>query len=344
VNTEVQKSWRFKMRNGSLVSVVIIFLNAEQYLEEAIGSVLNQTYPHWELLLVDDGSTDASTEIARQYAAQRREQVYYLDHLDHSNRGMGTSRNLGIHHARGDYVAFLDADDLWLPHKLEEQVAILDTYPEAGMLYGETMYWYSWTQSSMDSQRDFVPPLLVQSNPPIPPPKLLPMYLRGKVTVPCPCSILVRRSVALEVGGFDETFFKVQNVYEDQAFYAKVCLKTPVVAVNRCWDWYRQHPQSTMAIAIKTGAELRARHFFLRWLQGYLQEHEVKDVEVWQALHQELWRIEEPAWLPHIPRLHTLIRWVKKWLLRAEAWLLPAPARRWLWARTGSTPIGKERA
>jgi glycosyltransferase involved in cell wall biosynthesis len=98
-----------------LVSVIIIFLDEERFIQEAIESVFAQTYSHWELLLVDDGSKDASTQIARRCAETNPGRVRYLEHEDHRNRGMSASRNLGLQHAKGDFIAFLDADDVWLP-------------------------------------------------------------------------------------------------------------------------------------------------------------------------------------------------------------------------------------
>src|SRR5215218_5812117 len=98
------------MSSESLVSVIIIFLDAERFIEEAIESVFAQTYDDWELLLVDDGSTDGDTRIALEYAEQNPGRVRYLQHPGHQNRGMSASRNLGIGSARGEYIAFLDAD------------------------------------------------------------------------------------------------------------------------------------------------------------------------------------------------------------------------------------------
>ena len=71
---------------------------------------------------------------------------------------------LGVSHAEGEYIAFLDAEEVWVPHKLAQQVAILGSHPEATMLYGNTRYQYSWTGNSEDSQRDFVPELVVRSD------------------------------------------------------------------------------------------------------------------------------------------------------------------------------------
>src|SRR5713226_6137053 len=131
--------------NKPLVSAIIIFLNEEKFLREAIESVFAQTYDNWELLIVDDGSTDASTKNALQYAEQYPTKVRYLEHEAHQNRGMSASRNLGIRHAKGEYIGFLDADDVWLPHKLQRQVVLLESYPSADMIYGASQYWYSST-------------------------------------------------------------------------------------------------------------------------------------------------------------------------------------------------------
>src|SRR5689334_20378787 len=131
-------------RMNPVVSVIMIFLNGERFLLEAVRSVLQQTYQSWEILLVDDGSTDASTEIARRFALDSPERIRYLEHAQHANRGMSASRNLGMRYARGAYLAFLDADDIWLPAKLEKQVAILEAHPEAAMAYGPLYFWSEW--------------------------------------------------------------------------------------------------------------------------------------------------------------------------------------------------------
>src|SRR4051812_22103421 len=104
------------------VSAIIIFLNAERFLSEAVESVIAQTHKDWELLLVDDGSADGSTTLAQGFAARHPDRVRYLEHPAHQNRGMSASRNLGLANSTGDHVAFLDADDVWLPHKLAEQL------------------------------------------------------------------------------------------------------------------------------------------------------------------------------------------------------------------------------
>src|ERR1700676_3510370 len=104
------------MSQRPLVSVIIIFLNEDRFLAEAIESVRAQTYANWELILVDDHSTDRSTATSLD-AVAHHPRIRYVEHPGHANRGMSASRNLGLVQARGQYGGFLDAEDVWLPHK-----------------------------------------------------------------------------------------------------------------------------------------------------------------------------------------------------------------------------------
>src|SRR4029079_10856270 len=157
----------------ALVSVIMIFRDEERFIKHAIESVFAQVYNDWELLLVDDGSRDGSPLIARDYERRFPRKVRCLEHPEHESRGMSASRNLGINEAKGELIAFLDADDLWLPEKLEEQVAILDSHPEAAMVYGATQYWYGWTGDPEDEARDFVSRLDIEANKLVRPPLLV---------------------------------------------------------------------------------------------------------------------------------------------------------------------------
>ncbi|BAZ09730.1 family 2 glycosyl transferase [Calothrix sp. NIES-4071] len=293
------------MSRQPLVSVITPFLNAEKFFEEAIESVIAQTYNNWELLLVDDGSTDASTLIAKRYAQQYPNQIHYLEHPNHQNQGKSVSRNLGIDKAKGEYIALLDADDVFLPQKLEKQVAILETQPQAAMVYGPTQYWYSWT-GSQDSQRDFLGKLGVKPDTLFDPPTLLTLFLKDGGIVPCTCGLLARLEVVRALGAFEEA---IQHMYEDQVFIAKICLQSPVFVESGCWDKYRQHPDSSSYIAIRTGEyhprkPNPARRAFLIWLVDYLSEQGIKDAELWRFLNKQL----RPYRYPLIYRFWSLIK------------------------------------
>src|SRR5687767_548324 len=97
------------------ISVVLPTFNREEFLTEAFESIAAQTFADWELIVVDDGSTDGTSALVGQLARRVAQPVTYLYQ---PNRGPGAARNLGIQRARGQYLAFLDSDDLWLPHHL----------------------------------------------------------------------------------------------------------------------------------------------------------------------------------------------------------------------------------
>jgi glycosyltransferase involved in cell wall biosynthesis len=110
------------------VSVIIPVFNRERYLREALESARAQTRPAEEIIVVDDGSTDDSAEVARSFGGNVR-------CLTQANQGCGPARNSGIAAARGELIAFLDSDDLWLPTKLERQIAELVTRPEVDLVF-----------------------------------------------------------------------------------------------------------------------------------------------------------------------------------------------------------------
>lgn len=294
-----------------LVSVVIPIFNADQFVREAIESVLAQTYSDWELVLVDDGSSDRSTAIAMEYAARDPGRVFYVTHSGGATRGLSASRNLGIAHARGEYVTFLDADDTWFPHKLERQTAMLNRHQDAGMVYGVSQWWYSWTDEPQDATRDFVYPLGVPAGVAIEPPALIePFFVRQEAAIPHPGSILVRRSLLERIGGFEEAWASggrpdtsFRDLYEDQALYGKICVHASVVASAECWYRYRQHPASMTAQATRLGQDVEARVFFLEWLIRYLTAHGLGQSELCAELARQRFRYRHP-------RLAGLARWI----------------------------------
>jgi glycosyltransferase involved in cell wall biosynthesis len=320
------------MDKEPLVSVIIIFLNTEKFLSEAIESVLNQTYRNWELVLVDDGSTDNSPAIALDYVQKYPDRLRYLTHPNCANRGMSASRHLGFQHAKGVYLAHLDADDVWLPPKLAEQVAILEAHPEAAMVYGRTRYWYSWTNRPEDFRRNFVNGLGVEPNALIQPPRLLLHYLRDKNVDPCTPSILVRRAVIEAIGGLEAPF---RGIFEDMVFTDKIFLKYPVFVADACWSLYRQHPDSCCSIALQTGRaklgqpNLEERAYF-SWLEQYLAEQGWQATEVWKALQKELWAYRQAALYRTKSFILKPLSYFKTQARRLGRKALPKPVCYWL--------------
>ena len=273
------------MNSQPLVSAIIIFLNGEKFLEEAINSVIGQTYTNWELLLVDDGSTDNSGAIAIKYAENWKDKIKYLHHENRVNKGMSATRNLGIKHAKGDYIGFLDADDVWLPEKLAAQVAIFNKYPQCEMVYGRTQIWYSWTGKAEDQNKDHFFPLGVKPNTVVAPPKIVELILKNKVQSPTTCNVLIKKTVFEKGGLFMENF---KGMFEDAAFFCKAALFVSSYVSDSIWARYRQHDESCSSIASKTNNDEQSRYNFLKWYKNFLDSKKIYDAGIRFIVFREM--------------------------------------------------------
>lgn len=261
------------------VSIVLPFLNAERYLDEAIASVAQQSHQDWELLLVDDGSTDASAVIA-EAAVRRDHRIHLLTRPPESASGAGAARNIGIDHAGGELVAFLDADDVFERRRIEVQVDEFRRNPQSVVVYGPTRWWHpgaedlDWTEPmGRLSRRVHQPPALLDK-----------VVLLGRGHVPCTCSVMVRRTALVEVGGFERF-----ELYEDQTLWVKLFLRYPVYVSDFVGARYRQHGESVSARAERGGVYDRthphtARTVFLRWVRTYVEETGMAEGSTHRAL------------------------------------------------------------
>ena len=249
------------------VSAIIIVRDGEQFIAEAIESVIAQDGVTWELIVVDDGSSDGTEAIVDSFAARLEGRLRLLRHSGHANLGMSASRNLGITESRGDYVAFLDADDLWVPGKLAEQVAILDCEPASAMVYGRSLIWHSW--NSADDQRDFYYDLGVGADATYPSGSLFRQLLANRHQAPTTCNAMIRRGALLAVGGCDPG---LRGMFEDQLLFAKLVLEYPVHVSSRCWAHYRQHARSASAALNDPLMVELARLRYLAALGSYMRQ------------------------------------------------------------------------
>lgn len=315
---------------GPLVSVVIPFLDPPvEFFRQAIDSVLAQDYRPAELILVNDGSREDAMAVARRMPGGEGIPVRCVEHGGGENRGSSASRNLGASVAAGEYVAFLDADDLWMPGKLGEQVAYLEGRPETAMVFGQTRYWFSWRRDS--AAGDFIVSRGVERETAFEPPEFVAGFLRGRVIVPSASNTMMRRDAYLACGGFEERF---RGMYDDQAFLVKLGLRFAIAGVPKCWDSYRQHTESMTARAGVQGTEGIARRQFLEWVGRYCAQQDVRDPRVWEAVNKEMWLSRaDSAGRP--TRRGRLVRKMKQWGLRVEESILPAVVRSRLWGRHG---------
>jgi glycosyltransferase involved in cell wall biosynthesis len=251
-----------------LISIIVAFYNEADFLCEAVESIINQDYQNWELILVDDGSSDVSTAIAKEYAAKKERRIFYVDHPNHCNKGLSPSRNLGISMASGSYIAFLDADDVWDKQKLSSQIRLLQQNPQATVLLEAATYWYSWNKRGEDK----IKYIGVPGNQLYSPPQLAHLlYPLSKGLSPCPSSIMLKKSVFADIGGFEESFTGIYSLFEDQAFLFKVYLSQPVYVSPQPNIWYRQRKGSiTYKAKIRNERNL-VLEYYLRWAKNYLR-------------------------------------------------------------------------
>jgi glycosyltransferase involved in cell wall biosynthesis len=310
-------------------------LDEALYLQEAIDSVLSQTCDTWELLLVDDGSTDGSTDIAKVAAWRLPHKIRYLQHERHVNQGMSASRNLGLKHAQGEYVLFLDGDDVLTPEALREQVALLEDHPEVGMVYGPIQSWFGWHGNTDEQGRDVIQNLLLEADRVIKAPTIVPIFLRNEGAIPQ--GNLFRTSLVREVGGFEDEF---RDLSEDQVFRVKFCLRYPIYASSRVWYKYRKHDASSCAQAVKTNRFYEARRIFLHWTEKFCRHSEVGDADVWKAIKEGL----RPYRFPRLSKIEKRMAHCKARLIwRMIAIVspvvrraLPKPIRERIWNRLSS--------
>ncbi|MDR9402982.1 MAG: glycosyltransferase [Halothece sp. Uz-M2-17] len=203
------------------VSIIIATYNYGRYLSQAIESVFKQTYPEWELIVVDDGSTDDTAQIIEPY-------LHQLRYEQQSNQGVAATRNHGLKLANGELIAFLDADDFYLPQKLETQVNFLNSNPSLGLAHS------GWLLVNEQGKQ------ITTVEPWLNAPQLdLETWLKWKPVLPGP--MLFRREWLEKVGGFDTSLRYAED--KDLVFRLAVagCQAGWVYQPTLC---YRQHKSS----------------------------------------------------------------------------------------------------
>jgi len=283
-----------------LVSAIVPVFNGESFIAEAIDSVLAQSYRSWELILVDDGSTDDSLLIAADYTARHTETIRLLRHPEGKHLGTAATRNLGIEHARGEFIANLDQDDVWKSSKLDEQVRIFQENPSAAMTFGPMILWSSWDDFS-GTKADRVQSFSFKANALFSPPDFLPLLLCGKND---PHGYLVRKTAIVSVGGYEENL----GICEDWGLYAKIALKHNIYVSSKSNYYYRQHQGQSCRIVRKEGNFFAGWQPFLAWLPKYLDQCGCSEPVISRALQtanrrNRVYRMQESV-------THTVRRWI----------------------------------
>lgn len=221
------------MAENKKVSIITCFYNEEKYLTKAIDSVLAQTYSNFELILVNDGSTDRSDEIVKSYHDNR---IIYISY--EGNKHQSYARNRGIEAATGDYIGFFDGDDVMIPTKIEKQVKYLDENPDVILVSGGYAY--------MDREGNVSDEIVV------------PQYLRDEEIK---AQMLFRNCIAFAGAAllrkeiidcyqirFDET---IRITAEDYCFFISILPYGKCINVEDCFFYYRVNHGSKSSIAAR---------------------------------------------------------------------------------------------
>lgn len=297
------------------ISIIVPTYNCDRYLPAAIDSVRRQTYTLYELIVVDDGSTDQTQQILQHYGRQlgdRFRSVYQ------PNQGVAIARNQGIQLARGEFIAFLDADDTFLPDKLAAQVAVFEAHPHLGMVHS------GWQRVTAQGE------VLMQVEPWHQIPQLdLETWLRWKPVLPS--AMMFQRDWLVRSGGFDPRFPPAEDT--------ELVLRLSLMGCQAAWLQqitvnYRQHEDSAMHHGLPQARSLSAviDHFFtlpnlpesiqllerqvrystLTWIAWYLY-HTGHYPEMRQSL-QQAWRYS--SYSP----TETLVQWADSFTRFSQQW------------------------
>lgn len=259
----------------SLISIVLIFYNAPvNRLEAAIKSVFAQSYGVWELLLIDDGSTNDSSQLAHNYALLYPHHVRYLDHQRHLNLGVSASYNLGIEQAKGDYIAFFSANQTWLSNKLSAQLATLEQFPQVAGVWGFLEHSTIDLQLSHKKHRHYWNQHFSLGFDQVHQPPHLGILLLLNRTRPFSVSnILFRRKALLRTGIFD---LKLNTAYALDALMLRLSFNLPIYIHRQSLVVYpnslpdSEDNESSRECDRYPNSTSLARRVYQFWLENYL--------------------------------------------------------------------------
>lgn len=217
------------MNKMARIDIIIPAFNAAKYLPFALESVVSQTYDDWRILLVDDGSTDNTVGVVAPFLTSLGPKIKYIKQ---NNRGLPAARNVAIQASSAEFLALLDADDVWLPCRLSESLRVLAERPLAGLSYG--LITHIDPQGRLGTT--------FHGNPKHAEGRIAPQLYMRKVELPCP-TITFRRKCVDEVGFFDETM----RATEDRDLWLRIALQYEVAFVPKVLAYYRVSPNSMSA-------------------------------------------------------------------------------------------------
>ena len=225
------------------VSIIIPAYNAERFIAETIQSVVHQTYTNWELLIIDDGSKDNTAQIVKSFLNDNRIKYFFQ-----KNSGVSAARNLGMSYSSGNYLAFLDADDLWEKENLEKKIKFLDSNPDSGMVISYMQIIIGDVEKKgailQGMEGEVLDPLL----------------LWEESSQTAPSNMLVRKEVMAEVGCWDTEL----STAADQELFFRIASKYKIGRIDQVLTNYRVHKKN-----MHSNIKLLERDHILAYKKAY---------------------------------------------------------------------------
>ena len=233
------------------ISIIIPTYNRAALLKETLESVLAQTYTDYEIIIIDDGSTDHTEETVQAFLTDDR-----IRYIKQPNAGVSVARNHGIFEARGEWIAFLDSDDLWFPDKLEKQMAFLAEHPTAGAVCCPA-YAYQDGQIQKNEEGMMIR-LHTERNT-----SVLPFELFATTNYVWPSSVVVRKLILYHAGLFEGGL----KIGEDFCLWVKIARFTDFWLINDVLGCFRFHETNTYAYESRGNSESQFYDRMVRKLQ-----------------------------------------------------------------------------
>lgn len=233
--------------NKDLVSVIIATFNRADFINDTVQSILEQNYSMFEIIVIDDGSTDNTKDLISRFGDKR------IKYFWQENKGLpAIARNRGVSFAQGEYLAFLDSDDIWLPKKLDKQMEIIKKNPNITFVSTNAFYIYGYKRTGIPMIKKLKTGYFSDDN----------FFPVSKVVQ---SSVLMRRDHFFAIGGFNES--PDLKAIEDYDLWVRLYSKYPCFYLNKCLVGYRKHQMSI------SGDELqkfeRNLHYYYNYFSKY---------------------------------------------------------------------------
>jgi glycosyltransferase involved in cell wall biosynthesis len=256
--------------SNALFSVIIPVYNKMTYIRDTFESVLHQKYRSWEIIAIDDGSTDGSRHILEEYRRNYPDRIKVLDHEKKKHEGVVKAMNLGLQVAQGCIISFLDADDKWMPGKLCHDNEIFSKNPNVEAIISHSLYW--WPDGSERARVDYLGDDL---DTPLSPGFMFEKMYNGVsrnelphpgggIEFPVPCGVSIRKSSICSLSPFDPAF----RIGQDVRFLLEMYLKLTVYISSCCLSEYRRTYDSAWSTSMREGSEIIHLNHLSCWIDG----------------------------------------------------------------------------